>query len=213
MRSKFHGHMTMTPKRTGRAPFHGKDRASAANANTTERSANLLETSFSITDEASPCSLSSTNSSRSVRDRNDKAASRVSAFSVLRGGSCATTNAPESAARLTSNSTPVTASSRAARANAASEFSSPPADQPRCAMRCMRRTARDLKNLSLYCADRPRRVQDRIQKRILSWWPPSQLMPIQTMGRGSLLVRQEAYCFDCSPRRRHVIQGSLSTLV
>src|SRR5262249_17014092 len=44
MRSRFHGHMTMTPKRTGRAPSHGKDRATAANANTTERSANLLET-------------------------------------------------------------------------------------------------------------------------------------------------------------------------
>jgi hypothetical protein len=69
MRCKFQGHMTMTPRRTGRAPSHGKDRASAANANTTERSANLLETSFSITDEASPCSLSSTNSSRSVRAR------------------------------------------------------------------------------------------------------------------------------------------------
>jgi hypothetical protein len=55
------------PKRTGRAPSHGMDRASAANANTTERSANLLETSFSITDEASLCSLSSTNSSRGKR--------------------------------------------------------------------------------------------------------------------------------------------------
>src|SRR6516164_7116224 len=139
MRSRFHGYMTMTPKRTGRAPSHGKDRATSANANITERSANLLETSFSITDAASPCSLSSTNNSRFVRERNDNAASRVSAFSLWRGGSCDTTTAPESAARLTSNSTPVTAWSRTERANAASEFSSPPAAQPRCAMRCMRR--------------------------------------------------------------------------
>src|SRR6266699_6951146 len=61
-RFTFHGHITMTPRRTGRAPSHGKDRATAANANTTERSATLLETSFSMTPEASPVSLISTNS-------------------------------------------------------------------------------------------------------------------------------------------------------
>ncbi len=33
----------MTPRRTGRALSHGKDRATVANANTTERSATLLE--------------------------------------------------------------------------------------------------------------------------------------------------------------------------
>src|SRR6266567_3549689 len=65
-RFRFHGYATMTPKRTGRAPSHGKDRATAANANTTERSATLLETSFSMTTEASPVFLISTNSSRSV---------------------------------------------------------------------------------------------------------------------------------------------------
>src|SRR5262245_41188494 len=160
MRSKFHGYMTMTPKRTGRVgACHGKDRATAANANITERSASLLDTSLSITDVASPCSLSSTNSSRSVRDRNDNAASRVSAFLVWRGGSCDTTTAPESAVRLTSNSTPVTVSSRAARANATSEFSSLPAAQPRCAMRCMQRT-QTLERTAILFEDQSRRVQD-----------------------------------------------------
>src|SRR5713226_5521141 len=47
-----------------------------------------------------------------------------------------------STARHTSNSTPAILSLRAARANAASVFSSPPADHPRCAISFMTRSAK-----------------------------------------------------------------------
>ena len=77
----------MMPSRTVRASFQGNARATGAKANTTERSAIFAATSLSITIAAMSRSLSSTNSSSLVPERNSSAASRVSVSSPARGGS------------------------------------------------------------------------------------------------------------------------------